>query len=76
MLLDPWGTFLREVDGRRDPSHFSKFLSSLGRVLQIFCPLKAPFLVSVRSWSQFFFFSFVCSRAIKMRFHVLLGLEK
>ena len=47
--------------------HFSTFLSTLGRVLQIFCPLKSTSFkfLSVLGHK---FFSFFSSGAIKMRF--------
>ena len=45
-------------------SHFSKLLSALGRIFQIFCPLKVPF--SSFCPSPVTIFSYVPSRAIKM----------
>ena len=47
--------------------------AALGRVFQIFCPLKVPFL----SFHPFFHkFSFVYSRAIKMRYLVRSRIPK
>ena len=46
-------------------SHFSKFLSAVGCILQVFCPFKVPF----SSFCPFFVtvLSYVCSKAIKTR---------
>ena len=51
-----------------------KFLSALGRLFQTFCPIKVPFL----SFCPFYvtLFSFVRSRAIKIKFRLRSKVSK
>ena len=55
-------------------SHFSKFLSSLGCILKSFVVSKPYIKIFVDSGSEFF--SFLCSRAIEMKFCVQSGMSR